>query len=279
LATLFTSEERSQVRDWMLHVAQQDSRITGGALTGSMANRTEDRWSDIDVAFGVAAGVELDVVLGDLTREVKRRFSPIHHFDLQSGVAIYRVFLLPKGLELDVGLWPASQFGSIGEKFRLVFGHSAENAAAPASATPDHLIELCWHHTLHARAAIERAKPWEAEYYISALRDRSFEIACLRLGLPAIYARGTDKLPYAIKASCEEGLVRSFEANELRRALKSATKAFLHEVAETKPELTESWAKNRGSDHLGGRVGQLWLHNRNTVRTKREVPLLLRYLK
>ena len=48
---MFTAEQREQVRQRVLEVAQSDPRVIAGALTGSMAFGGGDRWSDIDVAF------------------------------------------------------------------------------------------------------------------------------------------------------------------------------------------------------------------------------------
>ena len=48
----------------------------------------------------------------------------LHHWDLRSGPTVYRVFLLPGGLELDVAVTPAAEFGAHGPKFRLLFGES-----------------------------------------------------------------------------------------------------------------------------------------------------------
>ena len=49
---MFTIEQRDNVRDRVLEMARADPRVTGGALTGSMAIGAEDEWSDIDVTFG-----------------------------------------------------------------------------------------------------------------------------------------------------------------------------------------------------------------------------------
>ncbi|MEO6913660.1 MAG: nucleotidyltransferase domain-containing protein [Candidatus Baltobacteraceae bacterium] len=187
----------------------------------------------------MAAGIDQEAVLEDWTRSLQQQLEVLHHFDMRAGPAIYRVFLFQNCLELDLGLWPEAQFGPRGAAFRLMFGQSVENVTVSAFAC-DNLIGLCWHHALHAHVAIERSKPWEAEYYISALRDHSLEIACLRLGLPAVYARGTDKLPSRVKGLYENALVRSLGATELRRALLVAASAFLGEIAEAKPKLAAS---------------------------------------
>ncbi|HZV79864.1 MAG TPA: hypothetical protein VFF60_09680 [Candidatus Binatus sp.] len=227
---MFTPQSRTALQEQLLRFARADERITGGALTGSIANDTEDRWSDIDLAFGVAENIELDDVMRDWTAALAKDLNVVHHFDLRAGSAIYRVFLLADGLEVDIGLWPAAEFGAAGPKYKLEFGRSVQRP--PTSPPPvDHLIGLCWHHALHAHAAIERAKPWLAEFWIGELRNNLLSLACIREGLPAVYARGTDDLPAAVTAPYLEMLVGSLDREQLRLALARATDALLQELA------------------------------------------------
>ena len=222
----------------MLELAKADSRVTGGAVTGSGASGAPDRWSDVDLAFGLADGVDPDAVLDDWTRSFEREFGVVHAWDLRGGSAVYRVFLLRGGLELDVGVMPAAAFGARGPRFRLVFGESAALSAMPEPAA-DYLIGLGWHHAIHAAAAIERGHPWKAEFYISALKDHTLALACLRLGEPAEYARGIDRLPGEVTAPLERALVPSLSPDELRRALAVAVEGFLSELAHGDRDLAE----------------------------------------
>lgn len=239
----FTVEDRTHVREWMIQLARRDKRIIGGALTGSAAVGKEDRWSDVDLGFGIGGGAKPETVLADWMPLIRAEFGLLHYFDLQVGAGLFRVFLLASGLELDIGFWPGSNFGPTGEKFRLVFGRIVHNIPSTMPPTAEHLIGRCWHHALHARAAINRNRPWEAEYYISALRDHSLELACLRFGLPAIYARGTDELPREVTASYENALVRSLDSSDLRRALAGASRLFVDEVERADPALATSLRK------------------------------------
>lgn len=102
-----------------------------------------------------------------------------------------------------------------------------------ASPDPRHLIGLAWHHVLHARSSIERQKPWQAECWISGIRDQTLALACLRLGEPAHYAKGADALPVAITGELEDALVRSLELEEPRRALRVAATRLLLELHTT----------------------------------------------
>jgi hypothetical protein len=235
---MFTPDERARTRDRVLEIARSDERITGGALTGSSAGAGEDGWSDVDVAFGLSDDVRPDAVLEDWTALFDREFGVVHHWELRGGGAVYRVFLLRDGLELDVGLVPAAELGARGPAFRLVFGESAMRPPLPGP-DPGYLIGLGWHHARHAFVAIERGHEWKAEFYVSALKDQALALACIRLGEPAEYARGLDRLPVEVTAPYEQALVRSLDADELRRALAVATERFLDEVEATSPALAE----------------------------------------
>src|SRR6266567_2022308 len=156
---MFTAEQREQVRQRVLEVAQSDPRVIAGALTGSMAFGGGDRWSDIDVAFGIAEGITPEAVLEDWTQVVAREWGVLHHFDVRYGSSVYRVFLLPSGLEVDVATTPAEDFGARGPNFRALFGPTHQVPATPQPSASS-LIGLGWLYVLHAHASIERHKLW-----------------------------------------------------------------------------------------------------------------------
>src|SRR2546430_2227530 len=226
---MFTAQHRDHVRDRVLELARTDPRVTAGALTGSTAVGAEDEWSDIDVAFGISDGLTPDAVLQDWTAVLDREFSALAHFDLRSGSTVYRVFLLPSGLEVDVAVTPQQDFGARGPRFRTLFGTTRQREAAPQPAT-QYLIGLGWHHVLHARSCIERGKPWQAENWISGIRDHVLALACLRLGEDAVFGRGVDRLPATVTGPLAEALVRALDEPELRRALAVATACLIGEL-------------------------------------------------
>jgi hypothetical protein len=229
---VFASDHRDAVRQQLLGLAQKDPRITGAAVTGSAADGREDRWSDIDLFFGVATHVALDAVVSDWSGYLYGELGALHHFDLKVPAAVYRAFLLPSCLEVDLGFTPADRFGPVGPHFRAVFGEAAQTSPAPLP-DPGHLIGLAWHHVLHARSCIERHKPWQAEYWISGIRDQTLALACLRFGKPTGYAKGADALPAAVTSGLEDALVRSLALEELRRALRVAATQLLVQLSST----------------------------------------------
>ena len=222
------------MRRRLLGLAETDPRVTGAALTGSAADGREDRWSDIDLFLGVADEVALDTVLADWSGYLYGELGALHHFDVEVPAAVYRAFLLPSCLEVDLGFTPAGRFGPAGPHFRAVFGAVARPPPA-AAPDPGQLLGLAWHHVLHARSCIERHQPWQAEHWISGIRDQTLALASLRFGQPTDYAKGADAVPVAVTGGLEEALVRSLAPEELRRALRVAAARLLLELSATDP--------------------------------------------
>jgi len=228
---MFSIDDRNRVRDHVLERARADVRVVAGAVIGSLAYSEGDRWSDLDLTFGVSDTVAIHEVLEDFTVDLRSEFDATHLFDLPSGSAIYRVFLLPGCLQFDLSFAPASQFRALGPEFRLLFGEAAE----PAHGQPPQAQQLfgyAVHHALRARFCIERGRLWQAEYWVSGVRDYALSLACRRRGLPAHYGRGCDLLPQEVRHAAADALTRSVDRNELLRALRCAIDLLLEETAE-----------------------------------------------
>lgn len=236
---MFTVEERDRVRDRVLAIAQNDPRVTSGALIGSTSGGEGDRWSDIDITFGITDDTNPETILDDWTAIYEREFGALHYWDLPFASSVYRVFLLPSSLEIDVSVTPQKDFARRGSSFRLLFGKHRTQETPPLPSAR-YVAGLCWHHLLHVRSNIERGKLWSAEYWIGATRDQILTLACLRFGEPLAYRRHLDRLPASVIAPLEGTLVRSLNAPELRRALGVITNCFLDELRETDAALAES---------------------------------------
>lgn len=227
---MYTAAQRANLREALLQRAQQDTRISGSAVTGSAATGLEDQWSDIDLAFGVATGAEGQArVLSDWTAYMYEQQDAVHHMDIKAGNWIYRVFFLANTLQVDLAFVPAEDFRPLAPTFRLVHGTAGETLTLPSPAPAD-LIGFGWLYAIHARACIARGKVWQAEYMISAMRDQALSLACLRHNLPAVHGRGFDQLPAEVIACFEPAIVAQLQPAELQRAFASATRAFLQEL-------------------------------------------------
>jgi hypothetical protein len=239
---VFTVEQRDAFRDCVLRLAKEDARVVAGAAVGSLALGGGDRFSDLDLTFGVAGGVPVPEVLDDWTRTLGEERGATHLVDLERDPTIYRVFLLPDALQFDLSMTPAAQFRPAGPRFRLLFGElAAEETKSPARRTaagglfiPTPAVTgdlFGWGviYALHARACIERGRVWQAEHYIGAVRDHALSLACLREGVTPVQARGYDDLSGKTLAQFDDAHVGAVEPRALRGALAAAIRALLRE--------------------------------------------------
>lgn len=233
---IFSPEERFRIRSEILEYGRRDTRIVGAAVTGSAAAGREDRWSDIDLAFGVRDATELGDVLNDWTAYIYDRQKALHHVDVLAGAWTYRVFLLPKTLQMDLAFTPAQEFRALAPSFELVFGRAQPPQYSPPPRVSD-IVGLGWLYALHARTSIARGKSWQAEYMISGLRDHTLALACLHQGLPAVHGRGIDQLTKDVRADLEGSLISRLDKEHLSRAFAITLDTFLSQIKRVEPEL------------------------------------------
>jgi hypothetical protein len=241
---VFTVEQRDALHERVLRLAEEDARVVAGAAVGSLAVDGGDRFSDLDLTFGVDERVPVADVLIDWTRTLVDELDAVPLADLESGPTIYRVFLLPEALQFDLSMTPANQFRPAGPRFRLLFGATADEPepAKPAAGglfipTPSVAEDVFgWGviYALHARACIERGRVWQAEHYVGAVRDHALSLACLREGLPAVQARGYDDLSSETRARFDAAHVGALEPGPLRTALAASVRALMREGAEAR---------------------------------------------
>jgi hypothetical protein len=243
---VFTVEQRDALRERLLRLAEEDERVVAGAAVGSLAVDGGDRFSDLDLTFGIADHVSVADVLNDWTRTLIDEVDAVHLADLERGPTIYRVFVLPDALQFDLSMTPAARFRPAGPRFRLLFGETAagepEARKSPVAGgifipTPPVAWDLFgWGviYALHARACIERGRVWQAEHYVGAVRDHALSLACLRQGLTAVQARGYDDLPPDTLARFDDAHVGAVEPDALRSALAASVLALMREGAEAR---------------------------------------------
>jgi hypothetical protein len=169
---VFTVDQRNALRERVLQLGEADDRIVAGAVVGSLAVDGGDRFSDVDLTFAVADQVPVAEVLGDWTTRLVDELAAVRLADLERGPTIYRVFLLPDVLQLDLSMTPAAWFRPASPRFRLVFGKTAAGEPAALSSagsvfipTPPVAADLFgWGtiYALHARACIELRRAWQA---------------------------------------------------------------------------------------------------------------------
>src|SRR5207247_8571549 len=122
------------LRERLPRLAEEDERVGAGSVVGSLAVDAGDRFSDVDLTFGIAEHVQVADALDDWTRSLTEELDAVQLADLERGPTTYRVFLLPDALQLDLSMTPAGQFRPAGPRFRLLFGEPA--ADEPEVPTP-----------------------------------------------------------------------------------------------------------------------------------------------
>lgn len=230
---MFTPEQRDRIRAGLLDMARRDHRIVAAAQVGSSAGGAGDRWSDLDLTFGVAEGADVADVLDDWTARLDEEHAADHLFDLPFLSTVYRVFLFPGNLQVDLSFTPSPEFGALGPKFQLLFGDAVERAL-PSPPSVDELFGLGAHHAVRARVCIERGSLWQAEYWISGVRDKALTLACARRGLEIAYGRGFDRLPPGVLKRFEAALVTTLSRDDLLRALRAAIEGLIAESSEAR---------------------------------------------
>jgi hypothetical protein len=251
---MFTVEQRDALREHVLRLAAEDERVVAGAAVGSLAVDGGDRFSDLDLTFGIADGAPVAEALDDWTRTLVAENDAVRLVDLEAGPTVYRVLLLPDTLQFDLSMTPATQFRPAGPRFQLLFGETAPEPEAPEPRRPGSLFILTppvandvfgWGvvYVLHARACIERGRLWQAEHYVDAVRDHALSLACLREGVVAVQARGYDDLSTEALSRFEDTHVGSLDPAGLRTALAASVRALIHEGAEAKLPHAETVAE------------------------------------
>jgi hypothetical protein len=243
---VFTVEQRDALRERVRRLAEEDERVVAGAAVGSLAVDAGDRFSDVDLTFGIVDHVQVADVLDDWTRLLSDELDAVQLAELERGPTTYRVFLLPDALQLDLSMTPAAEFRPAGPRFRLLFGATAAGeSAAPTPPVPGDLFIATpgvagdifgWGviYALHARACIERGRVWQAEHYVGAVRDHALSLACLREGVTAVQARGYDDLSAETLARSDGAHVGALEPEALRAALAASVLALTREGVEAR---------------------------------------------
>jgi hypothetical protein len=194
---MFTVGQRDALRDRVLRLAEEDDRVVAAAVVGSLAVAGGgDRFSDLDLTFGIADTVPVADVLDDWTTRLAGELGAVTLAGLERGLTTYRVLLFLGALQLDLSMTPAAEFRPYGPRLRLVFGQTAAdepgarrppgNLFIDTPAVAEDIFGWGVIYALHTRACIERRRVWQAGHYVGAVRE-SRALA----GLPAPQCGGS----------------------------------------------------------------------------------------
>jgi hypothetical protein len=231
---VFSVQDRERLRAELVARARADHRIVGAALVGSGAAGGEDAYSDIDLALRVGPNADFDEVVADWTAWLVRAHSVVTTMDLGEPGALYRVFLLPTTLQVDVSFWAFGRFGGNGEPFSVIYGDEAVLHRRPGFDQPL-ALDMAWLYALHVRSALARGRYWQALWMVNGLRDQLGSVWASRSGLNPAQARGIDDLPEEARAQ----LAGMVPASVSREALVAAFAAALGALRIERPDLAD----------------------------------------
>lgn len=205
-------------------MAERDARVVSGAVVGSLALGGGDQYSDLDLSFAVDDDIAVEDVLDDWTPAILRTFDASHLFDLSAGSFVYRVFMMPGGVQLDLSLAPAAAFYPTSPRFRLLFGTAGE-MVEPVQPNPDDIVGWAVLWARDTRVCIERGRLWQAESSLTELRRNALALACLQRGLPARYGKGFDRLSEDVVSPFTDTFPGGIDAQALRASLRRTVEA------------------------------------------------------
>jgi predicted nucleotidyltransferase len=240
--SVYTHVEREEILNCILTSLKTDERIAGVLIVGSGAVGFDDEYSDIDLSVVVADDNNVHPVFCDYGETIEKLLSIIGHFEVKYGVHSYlHGFLTDNFLEIDIGFVCLSELTARKGRWNVAFDRSGRIEEIMQSSWEKrpqkdikgiylYRINSIWHHIIHVVIALKRNQPWKALHYLERVRNQTFELAGLRMGLEVDNFRQVDPMPEDFLSGLKQTLVISLDANEIMRALRLALKSFFYEA-------------------------------------------------
>lgn len=233
---MYSPTDRDAVLGRAIELLEADARVEAAVITGSLASGHADRWSDFDLAAVIASGADCGEVAADWEAMAYREWPVAHHYATEFGSTLVRGFLLRNGLLADLAFTPIGDFEAWAP-VKIAFDRTGSTkkiaevwkAWAP---TPDWRGESAFaaHDVLHACAAANRGRRWQALYFLQRIRTRTLSLASERHGHDSDDLVHADELPQAEVDGLLGTLVADLQTPTLLRAIDLATRAFLEEL-------------------------------------------------
>ncbi len=226
---MYSIEDRNSIQNSIIALAKNDDRITDCAIVGSGSIEQQDVWSDIDLSFGIENGSDISNILEDWNNVMGNEFNAHVLFDLQYKESIYRVYLLPNALQVDLSFTRTEKFGALTDRFRLLFGknNKREQKLPPDQKTVFGYAVL---YALKARSSTERGRIWQANYFLEKLRENLMILKCTIDQLNPFDGRGFDRLPEDFLNKISKSMGTKLTSSELKYSLQLLTKLLINEV-------------------------------------------------
>lgn len=226
---MYSKEERDEIQNSIIALAQKDNRIKDCAIVGSESIGKHDKWSDIDLTFGIDDETEISQILSEWNAIMFANFNANVLFDVEYKESIYRVYLLPNALQVDLSFTPTQNFGAITNAFKLIFGKANHRQHKPEPELSS-ILGYSILYALKSRCAIEREKYWQAIFYLDKFRENIMTMKCISLHLNPFDGRSFDELPNSFLNKITTGLTGELNRDTLKNSLRSFTKILIQEI-------------------------------------------------
>lgn len=246
---LYTPEERQQALENLLHALKGDGRIAGVLVVGSGAAGFKDAYSDIDLSVVIASEEDVEPVFREWDDKIQALFPVVARFETRYGPHSFLYgFLLDNFLELDVGFVCLDNLVAKRPYWQIAFDRSGQiqsivEASQIAEPLPgkterhQRYLNSIWHYIMHSAICVQRGQNWRAIYYLGMVRQRTIELAGMRLGLETKNYRQVDQFPAAILLPLQQSLPSDLSKGAIMHALQTATHCFFDEVTSWEGEL------------------------------------------
>jgi predicted nucleotidyltransferase len=207
----YSPADRALVQSTLIDRFARDDRVEGVLVVGSGAHGFTDEYSDLDLAVIVRAG-EPAVFALEWAARLESELPVVHRFGDDRGEAGYVCgLLLENFLEVDIGFLRIDQMAERGMPWAIAFDRTGAVERRHARARRDR----------------PRATPPRADGSGRGPRGRS-----PRGGHSAWNQQpsGLRQAPRDVRDRVEESLPRTFEPQELARALGASARAFFAEA-------------------------------------------------
>ena len=240
--SFYTPEYRQSTLDRVLAALKADERILGVLIVGSGAIGFDDEYSDIDLCI-VCPDDQTLTIYQDWQSRFEKLLPVIGCSPVTYGPNSHLYALLLDGfLELDAGFIGIGSLTAKRERWKVAFDRSGKIAdimtqtwesRPPTDLKWEYLrrVEGIWHHVLHVGQALIRRQPWKALHYLETIRNRTLELAGLRLGLGIDHFREIDKLPNDLLSDIRQTIPTGITEAEILHALERAVDCFFCEAS------------------------------------------------
>lgn len=227
---MYPKKTRIEVQKQIIDFAKSDSNIIDCAIVGSESVGNDDKWSDVDLTFGYENDADVNQILRDWSKMMLEVFDANKLFDLSYKESLYRVFLLPNALQVDLSFTPSEHFGAITDNFKLIFGNQRKRefkSLPEINSIAGYTILFA----LKTRTSTEREKYWQAEYYLSKCRENIMILKCLKENLNSFDGRSFDELPPRFLQQIQNTLIDEPTKQNLENGLKSTIQILIEELS------------------------------------------------